>query len=403
MPSLEDIYGARGIRTSDSGLYTITNTPWIAQNTQEEHISFSREDYSDLVTVTIGSPSNPIQITWPLKIFCLNSLFFRSIFLPSTPTTPDTTPSYIRILREKFHQTSNIPFPCSTAAHIEAFSIFASWNTYGELKHARQFVGITSEDAHQRINQYNILWNQLLDCYRLSQLLIAPRFANKIIDTMIEAIREECSWQTRRRKLEDEDEQFALDNLRSEEYQALMKRLEEIRLYTGDDVFNQTQSGAETLNQRPRYSIQPPDSRHVLGATPLQITKLYADTNPGAPLRRMIVDMIISYSIRFPKYYGQNGGFGELLGGSDPGTEGEFWVPMEFVRDLLTAYAKAKREKNEIWTDENGCKYHDHKYGGTAACSRARARANDNAASIAEAAVNAVEDVEEIDIVTDDV
>ncbi|KAF7852960.1 hypothetical protein EAF04_010837 [Stromatinia cepivora] len=403
MPSLEDIYGARGTTLSGSGLYTITNTPWIIQNTQEERISLSLEDYSDLVTVTIGSPSNRLHITWPLKIFCLNSLFFRSIFLPSTPITPDTTPTYIHILREKFLQTSNIPFPCSTAAHIEAFSIFASWNTYGELKYAKQFAGITSEDVHQRINQYNILWNQLLDCYRLSQLLIAPRFGNKIIDTMIDAIREECSWQTRRRKLEDEDEQFALDSLGSEEYQALMKRLEEVSWETGDNVFNQTQSGEETLNPRSRTSIQPPDSRHVLGATPFQITKLYADTNPGSPLRRMIIDMIISYSIRFPKYYGQNGGFGQLLGGSDPGTEGEFWVPMEFVRDLLTVYAKTKGGKNEKWMDENGCKYHDHKEGGVLACDRARARADDNAASIAEAAVNAVGDVEEIDVVTGNV
>ncbi|CAD6442315.1 1742a407-b0ef-408f-85d0-2b71c0f1e42f [Sclerotinia trifoliorum] len=401
MPSLEDIYGARGTRQSDSGLYTITNTPWIAQYTQEKAITFSREDYSNLVTVTIGPPSKPIQLTWPLKIFCLNSLFFRSIFLPPIPVTPDTTPTYIRVLRDRFHQTSNIPFPCTSTAHIEAFSIFASWNTQGEIKHAKQFSGITSEDVHQRLNQYSILWNQLLECYRLSQLLIAPKFANKIIDTMIEAIGEECSWQTRRRKLEDEDEQFAIDSLGSEEYQALAKRLDEVSLVTGDDVFNQTQSRAETLNQRPSTSLQPPDSRHVLGATPLQITKLYADTNPGAPLRRMIVDMIISYSIRFPKYYGQNGGFGELLGGSDPGTADQFCVPMEFVRDLLTAYAKANGVKNDRRMDENGCKYHDHKYGGTAACSRARARANDNATSIAEAAVNALEDTGKPDVVTE--
>ncbi|APA09311.1 predicted protein [Sclerotinia sclerotiorum 1980 UF-70] len=328
MPSLEDIYRARGMRQSDSGLYTITNTPWIAQNTQEKAITFS-----------------------------------------------------------------------STSAKIEAFSIFASWNIHGELKHAEQFAGVTSEDVYQRLDQYNILWNQLLECYRLSQLLIAPKFANKIIDTMIEAIREECSWQTRRRKLEDEDEQFAIESLGSEEYQALMKRLDEVSLVTGDNVFNQTQNGAETLNQLPRAIIHP-DSRHVLGATPLQITKLYADTNPGALLRRMIVDMIISYSIRFPKYYGKNDGFGELLGGSDPSTEGKFCVPIDFVQNLLTAYAKAKGGKNDRWMDENSCKYHDHKYGGTAACIRARERANDNATSIAEAAVNALEDTGEIDVVT---
>ena len=71
--------------------------------------------------------------------------------MPDTPTVPDTTPPYIRALRQEHQRANNIQFPCTTPAQTDAFSIFVSWNTTNELKSSAKFVGITSVDVFERI------------------------------------------------------------------------------------------------------------------------------------------------------------------------------------------------------------------------------------------------------------
>ncbi|KAA8574716.1 hypothetical protein EYC84_003966 [Monilinia fructicola] len=296
--------------------------------------------------------------------------------MPGIPVIPDTTPNYIRILREQFHTTASLPFPCTTTKQCDAFAIFLSWNTHGELKQAKQFAGITSIDIHQRLAQYVILWDQLVECYKLSQFLIAPKFANKIIDTMILALQEEPSVQTKRRKLHVHDHENPHMPTSREEYEATMHYLKLQGREDNKDAADWIVSGvpsfaawnALTPGSRHRILRRPalaPDRRHVLGATPTQITKLYADTHPGSLLRSMIVDMIVLYSTRYPRYYGQNAGFGELLGGEEAGTEGEFWVPMEFVRDVMAQYVRASRGNGLVRCveDVDNCRYHDHRHG----------------------------------------
>ncbi|KAF7958348.1 hypothetical protein EAE96_001897 [Botrytis aclada] len=372
MPDLEGSYASLMNPVtieSISGLYRITNTPWIAQNTRGDPIDSSEIDYNDLTSVTIGPSSSPIRVTWPLAVFCMNSLFFRSIFMPETPTVPDTTPSYIRALRQEHQRTNNIPFPCATPAETDAFSIFVSWNTTNELKSSTKFVGITSVNVNERIQQYSKLWNQLIECYKLSQFLIAPKFANKIIDTMICALREECGWQTHRRQLEDEQDENILATPGTAEYNALIDRLSQLTTEGNDNIFNQTQSSTipqiveqnNTPNRKTK--LLPPDARNILGGSPAQISHLYASTNPDSPLRRMLVQMIINYSVRYPKYYAQPPSFRTLIAGAEPGTQGELSVPMEFMIDLLSAYAKLGKEaRDRGWRERDmGCGYHEHK------------------------------------------
>ncbi|KAI9647963.1 hypothetical protein NHQ30_002585 [Ciborinia camelliae] len=367
MPSLSDLYNnLPGLKAEPvSDLYKVTNTPWVANNTPNDPIDFQRQDYSQHVMITMGSPTTPIRFIWPIKVFCLSSLFFRSIFMPpSTPITPDPTPAYILRLRQEFKSKSCIPFPCTTKPQIDAFAIFMSWNMYRSLQKARVFAGITSDDVYERLEQYVILWDQMLECYKLSQFLIAPEFANEIIDTMVLALKEETSYQTKRRKIKDEKRESMRAELESALTDPDTPSAYQVLLGVAFPGHPSNQTTPSQSGQK--LPELPPDCRNVLGATPKQITKLYGDTNPGSPLRRMIVDMIISYSIRYPKYYGQNGGFGKLLGGSEPGTEGEFWVPMEFVRDLLAAYAKvASKTAGAVFLARvDRCKYHDHKNGG---------------------------------------
>ncbi|KAF5872080.1 uncharacterized protein Bfra_009109 [Botrytis fragariae] len=372
MPNLEESYTSLihpEITGSISGLYTITNTPWIAQNTRSDPIDSSKIDYDDLTSVTIGSPSNPIRVTWPLAVFCMNSLFFRSIFMPETPTVPDTTPSYIRALRLEHQRTNNIPFPCITLAETDAFSIFVSWNTTNELKSSTKFVGITSVNVYERIRQYNKLWDQLIECYKLSQFIIAPKFANKIIDTMICALREECGWQTHRRQLEDEEDENILATPGTPEYDALIDRLSRLTTEGNDNLFNQTQSSSTPQmvdqNNTPnrKTKLLPPDARNILGGSPTQISHLYASTNPDSPLRKMLVQMIINYSVRYPKYYAQPSSFSSLIAGGEPDTQERLSVPMEFMIDLLGAYAKLGKEARDRGWRERGtaCVYHEHK------------------------------------------
>ncbi|TGO18179.1 hypothetical protein BPAE_0394g00030 [Botrytis paeoniae] len=372
MPDLEESYAS--IIHSETtelilGLYKITNTPWNAQNTRSDPIDSSEIDYDDLTSVTIGPSSNPIRVTWPLAVFCMNSLFFRSIFMPEIPTVPDTTPSYIRALRLEHQRTNNIPFPCVTPAETDAFSIFVSWNTTNELKSSTKFVGITSVNVYERIRQYSKLWDQLIECYKLSQFLIAPKFANKIIDTMICALREECGWQTHRRQLEDEEDENILTTPGTTEYDALIDRLSQLTTEGNDNIFNQTQSLTTPQiveqNNTPnrKTKLLPPDARNILGGSSAQISRLYASTNPGSPLRKMLVQMIINYSVRYPKYYAQPSSFSTLIAGAETGTQGELSVPMEFMIDLLSAYAKLGKEaRDRGWRERGaGCVYHEHK------------------------------------------
>ncbi|KAM0153477.1 hypothetical protein ACHAPG_007014 [Botrytis cinerea] len=370
MPDLEESYASYiHPETTELGLYKITNTPWIAKNTRSTPIEPSDINYDDLTSVTIGPTSNPIRVTWPLAVFCLNSLFFRSIFMPDTPTVPDTTPSYIRALRQEHQRANNIPFPCTTPAQTDAFSIFVSWNTTNELKSSAKFVGITSVDVFERIKQYNRLWDQLIECYKLSQFLIAPKFANKIIDTMICALREECGWQTHRRQLEDEKDENILATPGTAEYNALIDRLSQLTTEGNDNIFNQIQTSNTPhiveQNHTPnrKTKLLPPDSRNILGGSPAQISFLYASTNPNSPLRKMLVQMIINYSARYPKYYAQPSSFSTLIAGAEPGTQGELAVPMEFMIDLLGAYAKLGKEaRDRGWREMYmGCVYHEHK------------------------------------------
>ncbi|KAF7917939.1 uncharacterized protein EAE98_009967 [Botrytis deweyae] len=372
MPDLEESYSSIiPPETTElaSGLYTITNTPWISQNTRSDPIDSSKIDYNDLTSVTIGPSTSPIRVTWPLAVFCMNSLFFRSIFMPETPTVPDTTPSYIRALRLEHQRTNNIPFPCTTPAETDAFSIFVSWNTTNELKSSTKFVGITSVNVNERIRQYSKLWDQMIECYKLSQFLIAPKFANKIIDTMICALREECGWQTHRRQLEDEDDESILATPGTAEYDALIDRLSQLTTEGNDNLFNQTQSSTtppivdqnDTPNRKTK--LLPPDARNILGGSPAQISHLYASTNPDSQLRKMLVQMIINYSVRYPKYYAQPSSFSTLITGTGSGTKGELSVPMEFMIDLLSAYAKLGKEaRDRGWKERgSGCVYHEHK------------------------------------------
>ncbi|KAB8304136.1 hypothetical protein EYC80_003556 [Monilinia laxa] len=405
MPSLSELYRDLSEETvaQQTGLYRVTNTPWIAANTPDEPFVLRNEDYTRIITITIGHPSNPLRVIWPFKLFCQNSLFFRNICMPSTPIIPDTTPNYIRILRQQFQTTASIPFPYTTPKQCDAFSIFLSWNTHEELKQAKKFAGITSTNIDQRLAQYIILWDQLLECYKLSQFLIAPKFANKIIDTMILALKEEPSFQTKRRNLHVQDHENPYMPNNREEYESTMHALTlnehkdnqhaENWIVTGIPPF-----GAwNALSPGSRYQIlrRPtlaPDTRHVLGATPRQIAQLYADTNPGSRLRALIVDMIFLYSTHYPRYYGQNGGFGELLGGAEVGVEGEMWVPMEFVRDLLARFARGSSSRGNrgarLAEDVDPCSYHDHRHG--AVCPRKPVLALDNLQGAANANADAV-------------
>ncbi|TGO39682.1 hypothetical protein BHYA_0049g00180 [Botrytis hyacinthi] len=372
MPDLEKSYASLIYSEPTelvSGLYTITNTPWIAQNTRSDPIDSSKIDYNDLTSVTIGPSSSPIRVTWPLAVFCMNSLFFRSIFMPEIPTVPDNTPSYIRALRLEHQRTNNIPFPCTTPAETDAFSIFVSWNTTNELKSSTKLVGITSVNIYERIRQYSKLWDQMIECYKLSQLLIAPKFANKIIDTMVCALREGCGWQTHRRQLEDEKDENILATPGTAEYDALIDRLSQLTTEGNDNIFNQIQSSTtpQTVEQNNtpnrKTKLLPPDARNILGGSPAQISHLYASTNPGSPLRKMLVQMIINYSVRYPKYYAQPSSFSILITGSESGAQGGLSVPMEFMIDLLSAYAKLGKEARDRGWRERGkaCLYHEHK------------------------------------------
>lgn len=352
--------------------------------TGKANISHS-DDYHRLVTIIIGPVSRRLRVTWPFKLFCRRSLFFRSVCMPGIPIVPDTTPPYIRILRQQFTSTATIPFPYATKEQCGAFSIFLSWNTHGEIKQSRQFLGVTSNDLTTRFNQYNELWNQMIECYKLSQFLVAPQFSNIIIDTMLAALREEASFQSRRRRHEDDD---CFHKCRGEqEYTALMRNLQvmmesehgKINRHAATWLSNGIPAFSEwvALGNMARKDILrcptlPPDTRHVLGATSKQISVLYSDTNPKSPLRRMIIDMIVSYSMRYPKYYGQNGGFGELLGGSNSTLIEKFEVPMQFVQDLLAQYTKGMKESRlERNVKNDSCKYHEHKHGIT--CGRPKA------------------------------
>ncbi|KAF7911418.1 uncharacterized protein EAF01_002925 [Botrytis porri] len=372
MPDLEKSYASlihSATKELASGLYTITNTPWIAENTRSDPIDSSKIDYNDLTSVTIGPSSSPIRVTWPLAVFCMNSLFFRSIFMPETPTVPDTTPLYIKALRLEHQRTNNIPFPCTTPAETDAFSIFVSWNTTNELKSSTKFVGITSVNVYERIRQYNKLWDQLIECYKLSQFLIAPKFANKIIDTMICALREECGWQTHRRQLEDEEDENVLAAPGTAEYDALIDHISQLTTEGNDDLFNQTQSSSippiveqnNTPNRKTK--LLPPDARNILGGSPAQISHLYASTNPGSQLRQMLVQMIINYSVRYPKYYAQPSSFSTLITGAGSAMQENLSVPIEFMIDLLGAYAKlGKQARDRGWRERDmGCVYHEHK------------------------------------------
>ncbi|KAK6612756.1 hypothetical protein H4I96_01969 [Botrytis cinerea] len=312
MPDLEESYASYiHPETTELGLYKLTNTPWIAKNTRSTPIEPSDINYDDLTSVTIGPTSNPIRVTWPLAVFL-----------------PDTTPPYIRALRQEHQRANNIPFPCTTPAQTDAFSIFVSWNTTNELKSSAKFVGITSVDVFERIKQYNRLWDQLIECYKLSQFLIAPKFANKIIDTMICALREECGWQTHRRQLEDEKDENILATPGTAEYNALIDRLSQLTTEGNDNIFNQIQTSTTPhiveQNNTPnrKTKLLPPDSRNILGGSPAQISFLYASTNPNSPLRKMLVQMIINYSARYPKYYAQPSSFSTLIAGAEPGTQG---------------------------------------------------------------------------------
>ncbi|TGO53646.1 hypothetical protein BOTNAR_0290g00080 [Botryotinia narcissicola] len=371
MPELEESYASlihSEMTELISGLYTITNTPWIAQNTRSDPIDSSKIDYNDLTSVTIGTSSSPIRVTWPLAVFCMNSLFFRSIFMPEIPTVPDTTPSYIRALRLEHQRTNNIPFPCTTPAETDAFSIFISCNTTNELKSSTKFVGITSVNICKRIRQYSKLWDQMIECYKLSQFLFAPKFANKIIDTMICALREECGWQTHRRQLKDEEDENILATPGIVEYDALIDRLSELATEGNGNIFNQIQSSTTPQiveqNNTPNRNTKllPPDARNILGGSPAQISHLYASTNPGSQLRKMLVQMIINYSVRYPKYYAQPSSFSTLITGAETGTQEDLSVPMEFIIDILSAYAKLGIEaRDRGWRERTkACLYHEH-------------------------------------------
>ncbi|QSZ36392.1 hypothetical protein DSL72_006268 [Monilinia vaccinii-corymbosi] len=393
MPSLSELYQDlpdEGMG-SQTGLYRVTNTHWVAENTPDAPIILTSNDYTQLITIQTGPPSSTHahKISWPYKPLCQTSLFFRSICMPSTPITPDPTPHYIRTLRQHFHTTAQIPFPCPTPLHRDALAIFLSWNAHGDITHAPQFAGITATGTDPiavQLAKYARLWNQLIACHALAHLLTAPAFGNAVIDAMIRALDEEASVQTKRRKMEDDARELERPPMPQSqaEYDRAMRRLvEEDASVRNPQATHWIAAGVPSFaawNALRMWSrreilrrplVLPPDCRHVLGATPAQISVFYAETERGSLLRQMLVDMIVSYSTRFPKYYGQKGGFGMLLGGAAEGQPGaEFRVPVEFVQDLLARYALVARGDRGVRNAEfvDRCRYHDHRHG--AACSR---------------------------------
>ncbi|RAL60439.1 hypothetical protein DID88_000214 [Monilinia fructigena] len=115
---------------------------------------------------------------------------------------------------------------------------------------------------------------------------------------MILALQEEPSFQTKRRILCVQDHENPYMPNSREEYESTMHALTLNEHKDNQDAANWIVTGIRpsphgmpesrvSLSDSAPPPILAPDTRHVLGATPSQITQLYADTNPGSRLRRL--------------------------------------------------------------------------------------------------------------------
>ncbi|KAI9647967.1 hypothetical protein NHQ30_002589 [Ciborinia camelliae] len=290
-----------------SDLHLVTMTPTLAKEFSQQDLHLSLEDYSNHVQVIVGTGKEKVQVIRPAKILSLESNYFRIVCIPIWP------------LEKRSNLKVNL-----LDQDVIAFNIFLAWITTRNIQMAKQIPRINTNDPPaEKLEQYEVLWDQLLECYFLSEYLEAPNFGNTIIDAMIKA---------------QDDEQHIWKEL-------------------------QLQRESEASRENQDNSTQPSvEMRRILGGKNHQINRLYAKTTSNCLLRNMMVHQIVSWKKSRNIHKKLDAILNEDLEAKEAA------VPFEFTKDLLDFLVKAIEREfgygDQLTTSAGSyCDYHVHKDG----------------------------------------
>lgn len=227
---------------------------------------FYSEDLHATITVIIDKGKQQRKMDLISKVLGLRSELFRK---------------EANFMSRKMIKSRNLTFNLSEYK-LHAFNTFLAWNATGQIESSNALTYIDVEgEKEEKLKKYQSLWDQLVDCYFLSQHIKAPDFGNAVIDALIYAIRDEK--------------------------QARAKGVPEPEVDKSQNPHH-TQSGWDSdsaLFQGVPHEVSPSDYRQMLGSQAYQIRRICANTDTESPLRRLLVDYIVDQSLRkeYSEYY----------------------------------------------------------------------------------------------------
>ncbi|KAM0178482.1 hypothetical protein ACHAPC_008432 [Botrytis cinerea] len=331
-----------------------TISPAMLKNIMNEFLVLDLDDFNDTVEVIVGKGETEFRPQFASKVLALHSEYFR-LKIKNFSYIPHT---------EKQSLTINL---CEQ--NIIALEAFFAWNTTGKILSSKRLSPVTVDPeavtiTAEKLDKYEVFWDQLLECYFLADFLGAPAFGNATIDALIDAINYE---REDREKLEPNfevsEQLLAVDN--SEDNQ------NDPNIF-GDENNDEEDQGDDNEDPWEMHGLRrdPFDEnlprreiRRMLGTLPHQFQRVYSMTKADSPLRKMLVDKIIEQCTAYQSHDEQL--FGLLKGG----------VPVEFHQDLADelvrsfnlAYqvSQGRYPKRMNARDRAGrrCYYHIHRVG----------------------------------------
>lgn len=240
-------------------------------------------------------------------------------------------------------------------------------NTTGDIFCAERLYAVTVDrDAAvvtaEKLDEYRLLWDRLLECYFLADFLGAPAFGNAAMNALIEAIDSEREY---RAKLEPDVEVFA-PILGVDDPEDNQNHFDNVENHNeneeNDDQHIEDQW--ENLYRDPFEENRPRrDIRRMLGTLPYRIQRVYSETKTCSPILKMLMDKIIKQGIdHYPHYE-------KLCGLLEAGMPVEFHHDLvdELMRSLVITHQMSQGVDHGRHSADNRarrrCLYHIHSVG----------------------------------------